>query len=170
MKTNQEILKGIQAAITLNKNAKAVSNTALTDAMSLIMHNEKELQKRLDTEYKRGMNDAWEIARELCKVGYDECTEIFGDSSVETAIKNYTPKDVKEKIASFREEKEKKEEIIIGNIVIDRDRGIKATVLEFDKSDNTFCVFTQNGDIEYWFRGDIENTGEFVDINNVLFK
>lgn len=170
MKTSEQILVEIGSAMELNKNTRAKCNIALSDAISLIQHNEKEMQNRLDEEYKRGMNEAWEIAREICKTGYEECSEIFGDSSVEAAIKNYTPKEVREKIDFFRKEKEKKEEITIGNIVIDRSREIKAVVLELDHTDNTFCVFTQNGDIEYWFHDDVENTGEFVDINNILFK
>lgn len=170
MKTKEQILNEIQNAMTLNKDNVAKCNVALSDAKGFIMHEEKELQNRLEEEYKRGMNEAWEIARELCKTGYEECSEIFGDSSVETAIKNYTPKEVREKIDFFRKEKEKKEEIAIGNIVIDMSREIKAVVLELDHTDNTFCVFTQNGDIEYWFHDDVENTGEFVDINNILFK
>ena len=32
--------------------------------------------------YKKGMNDAWDIARELCKTDYNDCTNIFGDESV----------------------------------------------------------------------------------------
>ena len=58
MKTSEQILNEIQSAIQLNKNVKAKYNTALSDAISLILHNEKELQNRLDAEYKRGLNDA----------------------------------------------------------------------------------------------------------------
>lgn len=170
MKTSEEILKELQAAITLNKDVKSRCNTALTDAISLITHDAKELQNLLNKEYKRGMDDAWDIARELCKTGYNECAEIFGDSSVEHAIKEFNPFTVKEKITTYREEKEKKEEIIIGNIVVDKSSGVKATILEIDNVDNSFCVYTQNGNIEYWFRDDIENTGEFIDVNNALIK
>lgn len=47
--------------------------------------------------YKKGMNDTWDIARELCKTGYSECTEMFGDETVEHVIKNFTPLEIKEK-------------------------------------------------------------------------
>lgn len=170
MKTMEQILNEIQNAMILNKDNVAKCNVALSNAKGFIMHKEKELQDRLEEEYKRGMNETWEIARELCTTGCKECAEIFGYSSVENIIRNYTPKQIMEKIASFRKENDKKEEIIVGNIVIDRYKEIKAAVLELDHTDNTLCVFTQNGDIEYWFYDDIENTGEFVDINNILFK
>ena len=51
--------------------------------------------------YEKGMNDTWDIARELCKTGYSECNEIFGDETVEHVIKNYMPLEVKEKIEYF---------------------------------------------------------------------
>lgn len=156
--------------MTLNKDNVAKCNSALSDAKGFILHKEKELQNCLAEEYKRGMNDAWEIARELCKTGYEEYSEIFGDSSVEHVIKEFNPFRIKEKITNYREEKEKKEQVIIVNIVIDKSNGIKATVLELDHTDNIFCVYTQNGNIEYWFQDDIENTGEFVDVSNALFK
>lgn len=171
MKTKEQILVEIGSAMELNKNTRAKCNMALSDAISLIQHNEKELQNRLDEEYKCGMNDAWKIARELCKIGYEECSEIFGDSSIETAIKNYTPKEVREKIMSYKKEQEKKkEEIIVGSIVMDIDDEQKATVLDVDKSDNSFWVFTNEGNLECWLKNNIENTGEFIDVTSALMK
>lgn len=171
MKTMEQILNEIQNAMTLNKHNVAKCNVALSDTKGFIMHEEKELQNRLEEEYKRGLNEAWEIARELCKTGYEECSEIFGDSSVETAIKNYTPKEVREKIMSYKEEQEKKkEEIIIGSIVMDIDDGQKATVLDVDKSDDSFWVFTNEGNLECWLKNNIENTGEFIDVTSALMK
>lgn len=171
MKTSEQILNEIQNTMALNKNNVAKCNVALSDAKDFIMHEEKELQNRLEEEYKRGMNEAWEVARELCKTGYEECSEIFGDSSVETAIKNYTPKEVREKITSYKEEQEKKkEEIIVGSIVMDIDDGQKAIVLDVDKSDNSFWVFTNEGNLECWLKNNIENTGEFIDVTSALIK
>ena len=60
--------------------------------------------------YEKGMNDTWDIARELCKTGYSECTEIFGDETVEHVIKNYMPLEVKEKIEYFKKRIEIKED------------------------------------------------------------
>lgn len=171
MKTIEQILNEIQNAMTLNKDNVAKCNVALSDAKGFIIHKEKELQNRLEEEYKRGMNETWEIARELCKTGYKECSEIFGDSSVETAIKNYTPKEVREKIMFYKEEQEKKkEEIIIGSIVMDIYDGQKATVLNVDKSDDSFWVFTNEGNLECWLKNNIENTGEFIDVTSALMK
>lgn len=171
MKTMEQILNEIQNAMTLNKDNVAKCNVALSDAKGFIMHKEKELQDRLEEEYKRGMNETWEIARELYTTGCKECAEIFGYSSVENIIRNYTPKEIKEKIMSYKEEQEKKkEEIIVGSIVMDIDDGQKATVLDVDKSDDSFWVFTNEGNLECWIKNNIENTGEFIDVTSALMK
>lgn len=70
MLTNERILEDIKAAMELNRNSKAICNDALTHAMTLIMNNEKELQNRINEEYKRGMNDAIELyGKEKVQVG-----------------------------------------------------------------------------------------------------
>ena len=171
MLTSEQIIEEIKSAMTLNKDVKARCNEALTHAMSLIMHEAKELQSRFNEEYRHGMNDAWEIARELCKTGYDECAAIFGDDSVEHVIKNHTPLKVKEMIDFYREEKEKKEnEIVIGSVIRDKDDGRKATVLELDSTDDSYCVYTEEGVVEYWDKIDVEKSDGHVDVYNVLIK
>lgn len=55
--------------------------------------------------YKKGMNDAWDIVRELCKTGYNDCTEMFGDEIVEHAIKNFTPLEIKKKLNLLKKKK-----------------------------------------------------------------
>lgn len=172
----EEVLKEIQDAITLNKTAKKKSNTALTNAMSLIMHETKELQNRLDEEYKRGMNDAWEIARKLCKTSYDECSEIFGNSSVEHVIETYDPIAIKKRIASYREEKENElTKIHVGDVVQNNDDSTKATVLDYDvdtslEDERYWMVFTENGCVETWCENVFTKTGESVDVCSALIK
>lgn len=166
MKTSEEILKDIQDAITLNKNAKAVSNTALTDAMSLIMHNEKELKNRLDAEYKRGMNEAWEIAKQV----FDDCNycailNVFEyDSTLAEVIRNHDPIEVKSKILAYKEEQEK---IHVGDVVESKEDKIKATVLD---GNDEWTVFTENGCVEVWSQDDLIKTGESVDVHSALIK
>ena len=168
MKTSEEILKEIQAAMSLNKSAKAECNTALTDAMSLIIHDMKELQNRLDEEYKRGMNDAWEIAREFCKTDYDERYKIFGDSSVKHVIETYAPLIIKERMVSYREEKEK---VRVGDIVKNRLDDTKATVLDIDDFENRiWTVYTENACVDIWCESEFTKTGESVDPCAVLLK
>lgn len=166
MRTTEQILNEIQSAIALNKNAKAKCNTALTDAISLILHNEKELQNRLDTEYKRGLNDAWEIAKEV----FDDCNycailNVFEyDSTLAEVIRNHDPIEVKNKILAYKEEQEK---IHVGDVVESKEDKIKATVLD---GNDDWTVFTENGCVEVWSQDDFIKTGESVDVHSALIK
>lgn len=171
MKTKEQILLEIQNAMTLNKDSIAKCNSALSDAKSLIIHEEKELQSRLEEEYKRGINDAWEVAREI-HADYDEFTEIFGkESTIGYVIQNSNPLEVKEKIESYREEKSK---IHIGD-VIQNNNNTKATVLDLNavtslEYENYWMVFTENGCVESWCENDFTKTGESVDVCSALIK
>lgn len=176
VKTSEQILNEIQNAMALNKNNVEKCNVALSDAVGLILHNEKEMQKRLDEEYKRGINDAWEVAREI-HVDYDEFTEIFGEEpTIGYIIQNSNPLEVKEKIELYREEKENKLNMIhVGDIVQDKNDNIKATILDFDHDTNLvgvgyWMVFTENGCVESWCENNFTKTGEAVDVCGVLIK
>ena len=77
MKTSEQILEEIRLAIASNNESKKKSNIALNDAIQLVLHAEKEINSRLDEEYKRGMNEAWESIRELFNMDSNEYTEVF---------------------------------------------------------------------------------------------
>lgn len=108
MLSKEQIIEDIKSAMTLNSSTKATCNEALTNAMSLIVHEAKELEGSLAKEYHRGLTEAWEIARELCKTGYKECIEMFGDENVEFVIKNFNPLKVKSIMDSYKEKKRKR--------------------------------------------------------------
>lgn len=174
MKTSEQILNEIQSAIQLNKNVKAKCNTALTDAISLILHNEKELQNRLNAEYKRGLNDAWEIAKEV----FDDCNycailNVFEyDSTLAEVIRNHNPIEVKKKILAYKEEQKK---IHVGDVVQNNDDSTKATVLDYDvdtslEDERYWMVFTENGCVETWCENDFSKTSESVDVYSALIK
>ena len=175
MLSKEQIIEDIKSAMTLNSSTKATCNEALTHAMSLIVHEAKESEGNLAKEYHRGLSEAWEIARELCKTGYKECTEMFGDENVEFVIKNFNPLKVKSIMDSYKEEKEKEiKKISVGDKVRNTD-GTLAVILdnELDLSnedDNCWTVYTENGCVESWCEEDFTKTGENVDVMNTLIK
>ena len=175
MLSKEQIIEDIKSAMTLNSNTKATCNEALTHAMSLIVHEAKELEGNLAKEYHRGLTEAWEIARELCKTGYKECTEMFGDENVEFVIKNFNPLKVKSIMDTYKEEKEKETKTIsVGDKVRNSD-GTLAVILDkeldlSDVDDNCWTVYTENGCVESWCEEDFTKTGENVDIMNTLIK
>lgn len=172
----EEVLKEIQDAITLNKTAKKKSNTALTNAMSLIMRETKELQNRLDKEYKRGMNDAWEIARVVINMEDKEFDNIFDKNlSARYVITNSNPFRVKEKISAYHKAQEDElNKIHVGDVVQHIADATKAIILDNDSNTNLgmkkWMVFTENGCVESWYEDDFTKTGESVDVCSALIK
>ena len=115
--------------------------------------------------YKKGMNDTWDIARELCKTGYNDYINIFGDKSVKYVIKNLTPLEIKEKIESF------KKEIKVGDVVT-VDGGDITFICTKDNSngDYTKChLVAGDGSVyEDCDKFDCQKTGKSIDIGEIL--
>lgn len=180
MKTSEQILAEIRSTMELNKNIRAKCNTALSDAISLIQHNEKEMKERLDEEYKRGMNDAWEIAREVINMEDEEFDNIFDELlSPRYVITNNVPLQVKEKISTYRQENENELNTIhVGDVVQNMSDATRATILDRELSPTPgthldkkyWMVFTENGCVECWHEDNFSKTGESVDICSALIK
>lgn len=177
MKTREQILEEIQSAMVLNKNLRAKCNTALSDAISFIQHSEKELQNRLVEEYKRGMNNAWEIVREVINMEDEEFDSIFDKNlSARYVITNNTPLEVQEKIITFHKQKETEaNKIHVGDVVQDNNDNTKATVLDLDvdtslEDENYWMVFTENECVETWCENMFTKTGDFIDVCSALIK
>lgn len=180
MKTSEQILVEIGSAMELNKNARTKCNTALSDAISLIQHNEKEMKERLDKEYKRGMNDAWEIAREVINMEDEEFDNIFDELlSPRYVITNNAPLQVKEKISMYRQENENELNTIhVGDVVQNMSDATRATILDRELSPTPgthldkkyWMVFTENGCVECWHEDNFSKTGESVDVCSALIK
>ena len=117
--------------------------------------------------YKQGMNDAWDIARELCKTDYNDCTNIFGDESVEYVIKNLTPLEIKEKIESF------KKEIKVGDVVTVGDGDIKFICTKDNASGDYSKCHLLSSDGSVWEdckKSDCKKVGKKVKIGDLLEK
>lgn len=115
--------------------------------------------------YKKGMNDTWDIARELCKTGYSEFTEMFDDETVEHVIKNFTPLEIKEKIESF------KKEIKVGDVVTVGGGDITFICTKDNSNgDYTKChLVAGDGSVyEDCDKFDCQKTGKSIDIGKIL--
>lgn len=115
--------------------------------------------------YKKGMNDAWDIARELCKTGYNDCSEIFGDESVEHAIKNFTPLEIKEKIESFNKE------INVGDVVTVDGGDITFVCTKYNSSGDFSKCHLVAGDgsvYEDCNKSECQKTGKTINIGTIL--
>ena len=167
MKTREEILIEIQSAMTMNHQMRSKCNTALSDAISLILHESKETQNNLVKEYQRGLSEAWEIARELCNLDCESGIEMFGYASADHVINTYTPLKVKQIMKECKEE-ELKKQVVVGDVISFED-GTKGVVMDEDDVDN-IAIFTENGCIEAWTKKEnvTKVDGKHVEIGDIL--
>ena len=117
--------------------------------------------------YKKGMNDTWDIARELCKTGYNDYINIFGDKSVKYVIKNLTPLEIKEKIESF------KKEIKVGDVVTVGDGDIKFICTKDNANGDYSKCHLLSSDGSVWedcIKSDCKKVGKNVKIGDLLEK
>ena len=117
--------------------------------------------------YKKVMNDTWDIARELCKTGYNDYINIFGDKSVKYVIKNLTPLEIKEKIESF------KKEIKVGDVVTVGDGDIKFICTKDNANGDYSKCHLLSSDGSVWEdcnKSDCKKVGKNVKIGDLLEK
>lgn len=104
-------------------------------------------------EYERGLNDAWEAAKEISTMDYEQSVEIFGSKYIgEEFWKRYSASDTIEKLKEHKE----KNKIKVGDEIISSESKERALVMRIYK-DGTFeclshdCFFTISRDKKtYW--------------------
>lgn len=121
---NREILKELDEAIKLNREARSKNNDAMCHAKNALMYGEN-CKIEDSVAYKHGLEDAWEIARKVLlgpsNGGYTprEHVEIFKMSYIDV-MRDLTIHEVKEKIAAYEAEQAKPK---LGDVVEIDDRG-----------------------------------------------
>lgn len=158
--TNEQILEELREAMKANNEANVKSNEAICYAINAV--------EEADKEYERGMNDAWEIAREIYTYNYHDLERIFREEEsliICSIIKKYTPMEVKEKLNTYK--KLKQSPIEAGDIVKDIGDATRAIILN-KNSGGMWEVFSENGYIDRWYEGYFVKTGEHADLFEVL--
>lgn len=168
----ENILNGIDALATSEPLYKIKGFNSLVfdeNGLDKLEKSKESLPIPYSEAYRKGMNegmnDAWDIARELCNTSYNDCTNIFGDESVEYVIKNLTPLEIKEKIESF------KKEIKVGDVVTVSGGDITFICTKDNSNgDYTKCqLVAGDGSVyEDCDKFDCQKTGKSIDIGEIL--
>ena len=112
-----------------------------------------------DDAYQRGLDDAWEAARELYLNG--ACKDLFGEY-FNTFIKNHTAQEAIEKLKAHKHN----DKIEVGDMVR-HDRGWTAVVTSIDNVG--FSVMDYNGNVaSYSDISKFTKTGRHFDIDKIL--
>lgn len=116
---NKEIIKELEEAIVLNREARTKNNDAMCHAKNALASN------RDGYSYEQGLEEAWEIARKIIvpssSGGLDgeALHKIFGESyyTAITPLVKFSIHEVKEKIAAWEKDQEEKAKPKLGDVV-----------------------------------------------------
>lgn len=134
------------------------------------------LDAERDSEYQRGLNDAWEAARKIALDPHEggliarDMSKIFGCESVHYCFKNYSAAEALDKLKAYEEKNKADDEIKVGDEVnLLGDRFIVTRIFQphnmkrqCDGIDDDGCVY--NGVL----MDDLEKTGRHFDIDKIL--
>lgn len=89
--------------------------------------------------YAKGLEDAWECARQINGMYYQKLNEVFTDSTHDNIFIDYSASEAMQKIKEYEQQKHDAPEINVGNIkvgdeIVD-DQGRKVIVTQLSKSD-----------------------------------
>lgn len=136
---------------------------------------ESEVIAIQESQYQRGLDDAWETARKICVPTFNgglSCNDvysIFRTSSFDTISHNYTASEAIAKIKAYEEQKNAEEEFKIGDELIDVDSKDKCVIVGFRQE--KIKIVWSDGSVGLWDKKNFRKTGRsFPQISEVLEK
>ena len=122
-----------------------------------------DVKQRVEGAYQRGLDDAWECARELYLNG--ACKDLFGEY-FNTFIKNHTAQEAIAKLKAYEEKQKADDKIEVGDEV--DAYGNKGVVTYMYEKEDVYCVMMRDGSASIRKNGDIVKTGRHFDIASIL--
>lgn len=120
--------------------------------------------------YQKGLEDAWDMMREICLPPYDggmeidEVIECFGKVLLKDIIRNNSATEAKAKFDAWKAKKEQDEQIREGDVVVSLTTGIEYIVLyKFDDKKFSACK-ARGGDTLIFRKEYVTKTGKHYDL------
>lgn len=116
----------------------------------------------MDKTYTEGLNDAWEMAKKIDLMSYEELCSIFnGHSSFRWIMANFTPQEALERIESYEKTGFKVGDVV--ESIFSKRIGVVTRIEENGK----YVMFT-DGMSGMLAHDDIRKTNKHIDITSVL--
>lgn len=179
--TREEILKEIDEVIKYNKAARGAEVTELfKDATrksnDVLAHVRRYIDG--DSEYERGLEDAWELAGKLTRdyskveLSAKDIRDIYGCVWYEV-FEKYTAHDALSIYKDWLKEKEEEaaRKLVLGDVVEFANPFYTGRGVYLMETDTTYNIVTDNGSVvllQKEYEPEIKKTGEHVDILGVL--
>lgn len=131
-----------------------------------------------DTAYQRGLDDAWEAAREIAdmwnRIDNDELLAIFGiterigHSTIRSLFEKQTANEAMLELEAYEEKQKADGEIKVGDEVRLCRHKVPYIVTSCDGDDDTYILMTMNGGFIKAEKYNVRKTGRHFDIEKLL--
>lgn len=131
------------------------------------------LESERNSEYQRGLNDAWEAAKKVVLnpdeggLDFQELNEVFNCDTIQQVFRRHnTLSEVIAKLKAYEEKQKADDKIEVGDEV--DAYGNKGVVTYMYEKEDVYCVMMRDGSASIRKNGDIVKTGRHLDIASIL--
>ena len=172
----------IRQALTEVQEMKKMYGNINMKLTNIVTQRGQDWKKKLEAEYQRGLDDAWEAARKIAdmwtRIDNDELLAIFGiterigHSTIRAMFEKQTANEAMLELEAY-EEKQIDDEIKVGDEVeiSQSDENGVWVVIKVEKHDDyeAYCAINKDGDIYFEEEQDrVTKTGRHFDIASIL--
>lgn len=111
--------------------------------------------------YEKGLEDAWECARQIYGMCYQKLNEVFPESTHDNIFVDYSATKAMQKIKEYDEKQSDDDEIGIGDEIRFLTSGTKAVIFDVGKDDELW-ILNEEGDASVVNPVDIVKTGKHI--------
>lgn len=160
----------IRQALSEVREMKQMCGNINMKLTNIVTQRGQDIKKKLEAEYQRGLNDAWEAARKVghCKL-WDDYTKDTGKPSVcaVAVLDRYTASEAIEKLKAYEEKQKAEDEIKVGDEVKPYYSDI-AGVVTLVYGDTIYVLWRDGSSTSIIKLKDLRKTGRHFDISSIL--
>lgn len=168
----------IRQALNEVREMKQMCGNINMKLTNIVTQRGQDWKKKLEAEYQRGLEDAWNVARKIAVetddggVSISALYEMFGTESMRMIMKNNTVYDAIAKLKAYEEKQKADGEIKAGDVVRWKDKDINdglALITWIGGKDGKQCnVMCEDGSSGVWNTDEFVKTDRHVDIESIL--
>ena len=162
----------IRQALNEVREMKQMCGNINMKLTNIVTQRGQDWKKKLEAEYQRGLEDAWNVARKIAVetddggVSISALYEMFGTESMRMIMKNNTVYDAIAKLKAYEEKQKADDEIKVGDEVIYIEH--KFIVFATETEEHYASLFDVNGRHASASQSECKKTGRHFDIASIL--
>jgi len=162
----------IRQALSEVREMKQMCGNINMKLTNIVTQRGQDWKKKLEAEYQRGLEDAWNVARKIAVetddggVSISALYEMFGTESMCMIMKNNTVYDATDKLKAYEEKQKADDEIKVGDVVIAEEG--KTVGIVTKEWDGRYYIMWQDGSSGLWLRESVRKTDRHFDVDKLL--